>query len=406
MRLVTNIVLTYLLVVLPALPMMGANEDFSFLFQRNKVDVDLSVADNVSAIQKLDLFLDYCNKCGVNIVGMTLEGTASPEGAAAYNRRLSAQRAQWLVRHVDSRLVDKTDIPVDIKMSGRDWGRLAYQCASDSVVLATDGALALLQSLAASETDEAETASFKRLREADGGRLYAYLFDAYFYGLRTARLTIAFDSPVETARALSGIDCEFPSEPIAAVTTPTVERQKKPFYLAIKTNMLYDALGVPNGGFEAYLGKQWSLTAMWGYAWYKCDHRHNYWRIYGGDAEVRRWFGKAAKAKPLTGHHLGVYGQMLTYDFELGGRGYLADKWSYAAGVSYGYSLPVARRLNIDFSLGVGYMGGKFKEYIPDEGCYVWQSTKQRHWIGPTKLEITLVWLIGRGNVNRKGGRR
>jgi|GEM_PF-6135277 len=42
----------------------------------------------------------------------------------------------------------------------------------------------------------------------------------------------------------------------------------------------------------------------------------------------------------------------------------------------------------------------RYKEYLPQDGHYVWQSTKRRHWIGPTKAEISLVWLIGRGNTN------
>jgi len=84
--------------------------------------------------------------------------------------------------------------------------------------------------------------------------------------------------------------------------------------------------------------------------------------------------------------------------------GTLWDKTNYAAGVEYGYSLPVANRLNIDFTLGVGYWGGKYYTYIPLDGHYVWQATKNRHWFGPTKAEISLVWLLGRGNSNNKKG--
>ena len=98
---------------------------------------------------------------------------------------------------------------------------------------------------------------------------------------------------------------------------------------------------------------------------------------------------------------------MATYDFELGGRGYLGDKWAYGAGISYGYSLPVGKRLNMDFTLGLGYLGGEYKEYLPIEGHYVWQVTKHLHWWGPTKAEVSLVWLLGKGNANpRKGGAR
>ena len=120
-------------------------------------------------------------------------------------------------------------------------------------------------------------------------------------------------------------------------------------------------------------------------------------------------------AVPLTGHHLGIYGQIFTYDFETGGRGYMGGRpggtlWgrmNYAAGVEYGYSLPVARRLNVDFTIGVSYWGGTYHEYKPVDDCYVWQSTRQRHWLGPTKAEVSLVWLIGCGNYNgEKGGGR
>ena len=72
-----------------------------------------------------------------------------------------------------------------------------------------------------------------------------------------------------------------------------------------------------------------------------------------------------------------------------------------------GYSLPVTRRLNLDFTLGIGYLGGKYYKYTPADGCYVWQETKQRHYFGPSKLEVSLVWLIGHGNINKgKGGKK
>ena len=108
----------------------------------------------------------------------------------------------------------------------------------------------------------------------------------------------------------------------------------------------------------------------------------------------------------FSGHHVGLYGQIVTYDFELGGKGYLGDKWSYGGGVAYGYSLPVGHRFNVDFTLGIGYLGGSYKEYIPLDGHYVWQTTKNRRWFGPTKAGISLVWLIGRGNYSRKKGGR
>ena len=189
--------------------------------------------------------------------------------------------------------------------------------------------------------------------------------------------------------------------------TVTLSQSPRPFYMAAKTNMLYDLALVPNVGLEFYLGKNMSLVGNWMYSWWKNDNIYWYWRVYGGDLALRYWFGKAAKEKPLQGHHVGLYGQMITYDLELGYHGILADRWSWSAGVEYGYSLPIARRLNIDFTLGLGYHTGEFYEYIPIDGHYVWQATKIRHYIGPTKAEISLVWLLGRGNENpNKGGKK
>jgi hypothetical protein len=189
--------------------------------------------------------------------------------------------------------------------------------------------------------------------------------------------------------------------------TVTLSQSPRPFYMAAKTNMLYDLALVPNAGLEFYLGKNMSLVGNWMYSWWKNDNVYWYWRVYGGDLALRYWFGKAAKEKPLQGHHVGLYGQMITYDLELGYHGILADRWSWSAGVEYGYSLPIARRLNIDFTLGLGYHTGEFYEYIPIDGHYVWQATKIRHYMGPTKAEISLVWLLGRGNENHnKGGKK
>ena len=87
--------------------------------------------------------------------------------------------------------------------------------------------------------------------------------------------------------------------------------------------------------------------------------------------------------------------------------GSLWNRLNYAFGAEYGYSMPIAKRLNIDFSLVAGYMGGRYYEYIPIDGHYVWQATNNRHWWGPTKIEVTLVWRLGNNNYNvKKGGNK
>ena len=220
--------------------------------------------------------------------------------------------------------------------------------------------------------------------------------------------------PAEPTEALMAEPAQA-DEVLYTETVITSRKEPQNFYMDIRTNMLYDAALVPNLGVEFYLDQNFTIGGDWMYAWWSKNSRHRYWRLYGGEIYGRWYFGGLAKRKPLAGHHLGVYMQCVTYDFEFGNKGWMGGRpgWSlweranWGAGIEYGFSLPVAKRINIDFSLGVGYFGGKVLDYEVVDDHYVWQATKRRHWFGPTRAQISLVWLIGRGNVNiksKKGG--
>ena len=181
--------------------------------------------------------------------------------------------------------------------------------------------------------------------------------------------------------------------------------------MALKSNLLYDALLVPNIGIEVPIGDRWSVSAAWMYAWWSNDHRHKSWRIYGGELEGRYWLPSAG-TKPLQRHHVGIYTQMVMYDLKWGERGYMGGRpgstiWcegNYGAGVSYGYSLPISSIFQLDFTIGVGFLGGLYREYYFDDDCYVYDRTRRMRYWGPTKAEVSLVWLIPYGK-KQKGGK-
>ena len=180
----------------------------------------------------------------------------------------------------------------------------------------------------------------------------------------------------------------------------------KPF-MAIRTNILYDALLVPNIGLEVGLPANFTIAADWFGNWIGVDKSHFYWQGYGGYLTLRYYFGKDAALCPFTGHHVGIYGSGLTYDIEFGGKGYQAARFGFGGGVEYGYSLPISEHWRFDFNIGVGYQGGEYKEYMPTNdgtGHYVWSATYRRNWWGPTKVEISVKALIGQ--MQKKGGRR
>ena len=353
----------------------------------------------------------------LTINSVEFSGMASPEGRSDINHRLSRQRMGALEHYIRSRV----DIPNSI-VTYSDL-QVAWEYL-DSLVLNSDMLYRnevshIIQNtpIYIYKNNKIVDGRKKQLMDFNYGRTWHDMDKRFFHAMRNVcavvvtyekvtpkTITVEVELPSLKSETTEEPDTTFIQEPLV-VEQSIVEPTTKPFYMAVKTNALYDLLAIPNLGLELYLGKKWSVAANWHYAWWKTDSKSWYWRTYGGDIALRRWLGRKAAEKPLTGHHVGVYGQLLTYDFETGGRGYLGDKWSYAAGVEYGYSLPVAKRMNIDFTLGLGYLSGEYKEYLPMDDCYVWQATKNRKWMGPTKAEISLVWLIGHGNKN-KGGKR
>ena len=383
---------------------------YSLFFRVSRSDIDSTYMDNGHTIRTMiDDIKTTLEVQGAVPDSLLIYASSSPEGPSALNQRLAIRRAEN-ARALLIDLFPQFD-PKNIRVESRpnDWSGVILAIRRDSSIINRNALLKVLTDPGVKD----KTAALRAIPEA---------YDEIRHGLlnymRTATVTIQV---IGKKDEFSDIGQRPLIPAVSSVKAPAIEPPmdeplsmpqavqdiRKPFYMAVKTNMLYDLALVPNIGLEFYLGKNISVAGNWMYSWWKNDRIAWYWRTYGGDLAVRYWFGPDAEKKPLSGHHVGVYGQIITYDFETGGRGYLGDRWSYAGGIEYGYSLPVARRLNIDFNLGVGCLGGEFKEYLPIDGHYVWQATKKRNYIGPTKLEVSLVWLLGYGNHNEgKGGRR
>jgi hypothetical protein len=424
LRLFKVILLSFLSCSVLFVSAQETRDSVKIYFHKGRTEIDLSLRDNRRSLEKISRrILEYRPDTAFSICKIMVVGAASPEGSIELNRRLSELRAKRLFDHV----CGYSPLPDTLKTSvfvGRDWRGLLRLVENDPGMPGKSETVELLQGIVseveASGNGENKINELKRLRY---GIPYRYMYRNLFPDLRASCLYIWYESKRKSFPAMQVIShlhdtlylpCKL--SPFGGETGGFQSGEKHgPFYMAVKTNMLYDALLVPNIGVEFYVGKNWSLAGNWMYAWWKSDRHHNYWRLYGGDLEVRRWFGRKASEKPLAGHHIGLYGRIFTYDLETGGTGYMGgkpggtlwDKMNYSVGLEYGYSLPVARRLNLDFVIGVGYWGGEYHKYAPIDGHYVWKETRRRHWFGLTEAEISLVWLLGRGNYNeKKGGRQ
>lgn len=393
--------------------------------------LELSYRDNAANMKALTQGIQTIkgNPC-VQLQHIRILSAASPEGNSALNKRVAKRRGERLRDYLKETLVLPDSI-FTVSSAGEDWQGLASLIAKEKTPW-RNKALQIIRHTPEWITRNGKVVDGRKrqLQNLDGGKAWKYMLDNHFYTLRTGAVVVcevktlaaestpsAAEASLEQARseqarlesASQQSASQSPSSPpfpaIPSQVHPSSESQAPPVasYFALKSNLLYDALLVPNLSLEASIGSGWTLGAGGMLAWWSKDAKHRYWRIYGGDLEIRKYFGTLSKSKPLQGHHLGIYGDFLTYDFEFGAKGY-QSKATYAAGIKYGYSHPIANRLNLDFALGIGYLHSNYKTYVPRDGCYVYQETKKRKWLGPTQAEISLVWLLGKGNTNKKKG--
>lgn len=378
--------------------------------------LELSYRDNAANMKALTQGIQTIkgNPC-VQLQHIRILSAASPEGNSALNKRVAKRRGERLRDYLKETLVLPDSI-FTVSSAGEDWQGLASLIAKEKTPW-RNKALQIIRHTPEWVTRNGKVVDGRKrqLQNLDGGKAWKYMLDNHFYTLRTGAVvvcevkTLADEVHADRthAEAHEGSHADLAdyadeSKLSAAEARPEPASQQSASYFALKSNLLYDALLVPNLSLEASISGGWTLAAGGMFAWWSKDAKHRYWRIYGGGLEIRKYFGTLSKSKPLQGHHLGIYGDFLTYDFEFGAKGY-QSKATYAAGIKYGYSHPIANRLNLDFALGIGYLHSNYKTYVPKDGCYVYQETKKLKWLGPTQAEISLVWQLGKGNTNTKG---
>lgn len=163
----------------------------------------------------------------------------------------------------------------------------------------------------------------------------------------------------------------------------------------LKTNTLYDLAACPNVGLELQTDFRMALQIDYIGAWWNNDKKHRYFSNYAFQTELRYYLTRNS-GYALRGSHIGLYGQLATYDFEFGNTGWQCNALdrSFGIGASYGYSIPMSRHWSLDLTAGIGYFQSEYAEYLPKNGWYRKTETRQLKFYGPTKLEAALVWNI------------
>ena len=176
--------------------------------------------------------------------------------------------------------------------------------------------------------------------------------------------------------------------------------EEKPTVVQLKTNGLFWLAASPNIGVELQTDLGVSFSVDYVGAWWNKNQKHRYFSNYAFQMSVQYYLSSKEQGTPYLGHHVGIYGQMITYDFEFGNKGYQSNDLSktWAIGAAYGYRIPLGKQFSADFTIGIGYLRSKYDVYEPYMGRYVRTNTKRLNYFGPTRLEASLIWNINAKN--------
>ena len=189
---------------------------------------------------------------------------------------------------------------------------------------------------------------------------------------------------------------------------PPVMEVKDTLMLAVKSNLLFDAVTALNVEVEVPIGNHWSVMMEDVFPWWEKDNKYCFQLLEMG-VEGRYWFrNNKYHSQKLKGHFTGAYVMSGKYDFQWDtDLCYQGEFWS--AGLTYGYSRKISRRFNLELSASLGYLSAGYRHYFPASDYEVLYRDEKHgrigYW-GLTKLKVSLVMPIYSYKNKKKGGRR
>ncbi|MCM1348730.1 MAG: DUF3575 domain-containing protein [Firmicutes bacterium] len=171
--------------------------------------------------------------------------------------------------------------------------------------------------------------------------------------------------------------------------------------VALKNNLVGDALLNVNAGIEVGLAPKWTLDVPASFnAWtLSHDRRWKHWAVQPG---ARYWF-----CNRFAGHFVGFHAHGGQYnigglhnDIKFLGTDFskLRDTryqgWFVGGGVSYGYAWILGKHWNLEGEIGVGYSYTRSDRYPCAHCGTAIEKDKSHNYFGPTKAAINIVYLF------------
>ena len=364
-------------------------------FRLDKYNLDLDYMGNTASLQN---FANKIDSIGLErIDSVVIVSQSSPEGVYEHNVKLSKNRAKTMRTYIENKhpeLKQKLFVHPD----GESWKQLRDYVVKDTKLKdATKEKV-----LAVIDADINIGTKKWRMQQLP---VYRYLLATYYKRIRNSMFCILYynEVPVPPAPEPEPEPEPEPTYEWPVIPVPSAYKEKQTV-LALKTNLLYDLATALNFEIEIPIGKRWSIMVEDVFPWW---HNGNTWafQMWEMGVEGRYWFKRTTARKTLTGHFVGLYAMSAKYDFQWKREiDYQGEYWS--SGITYGYSMPISKLFNLEFSASFGYLSTNYRHYQPSADNTVLIKDPYEHgkmnYIGPTKLKVSLVLPINIPMIKRE----
>ena len=375
-------------------------EKFHIFYPVNETELHIEYMDN---IQNLRIIQENFRR-SPKIDSIVIYSYASPEGPFKLNTRLAKERGERAREYLLEHLPPERNFPdslIIINHTAENWEGLLEMVQNEYPYQDKDDVLNLLTRADLSNDDRKVL-----LKKINDGRPWEYIRTNILPRLRYATWVAEWVHVPPMPAVFPVTENLTASEYQLPYKSKTIEEQRK-IILALKSNLLYDALSLANFSIEVpFGGDKFSMLYYHQFPWWTWGQADNEYctRFLSIGGEARWWF----KSKnTLQGHFLGAYAESGKYDFEYQRKICYQGEF-YSAGLSYGYAMPIGDRFNLEFSVSAGYASVPYRGYIPSEDYEIlWRDPNKvgrLHYFGLTKAQISLVLPIS--VKTQKGGAR
>lgn len=349
--------------------------------------------DNYRELAKIRATIDsVVNDTNANPKLLTIHGYASPEGPYKHNVWLARERTKALAEYINS--IYKFPVGfIRTNYTPEDWEGFIRFIEQSTLPHKQE----ILDISRSDREPDAKMLLIKRRYPAE----YKIMLEKYLPYLRHSDYRIDYTLKDEIRRmeeeAKPTYQLSLPQDQLLTSTPLEQFKQYKPI-LAVKTNLLFDVALCPNIEVEVPFGDDQKFSAMLEYwtPWYVWKHNTRSYEFQMLGVELRRWFRSCRSGlPPLSGPFVGLYYANGKYDFEWCGKG---DQGEFnSVGLTAGYSWVLNKHLNLEASISGGMFWGPYRHYAAmfDNSRLIWQYTARTTKFIPTKLKLSLVWLIG-----------